>query len=124
MDALIAITAKGDDPLAIPAVIDHGSSKLNYAIGYSPCLTRSRAMSHGHWVTCLQREMTTGDMLRLQGVDEWRVRGWKRHISEVQFHAVIGNAIPIPLIERILMRALYAAGLVRFCLHDRYEDGT
>ena len=79
-------------------------------------------MTHGHWVTCLQRDMTTGDMLRLQGVDEWHARGWQLHISEVQFHGIIGNAIPIPLLERILVSALYAAGLVTHRLHDKYAD--
>ncbi|CAK0860769.1 unnamed protein product, partial [Prorocentrum cordatum] len=122
LDALKAIASDGSDPLAVPAVVDHGSSKMNYAIGYSPCLTRNRAMSHGHWVTCLQREMTTGEMLRLQGVEEWRVRGWKHIICEGQFHAIIGNAIPLPMIERILMRALYSASLAKQPLHDKYED--
>ena len=115
------LASDGIDPLTVPAVIDHGSSKVNYVIGYSPCLTRNRAMSHGHWVTCLQREMTTCDMLRLQGVEEWRVRGWKNIICEGHFHAIIGNAIPIPLLERVLMRALYSAGLVRQRLYDKYE---
>ena len=119
--ALTKLTEEGHDALSIPAVVDHGSTGLNFAIGYSPCITKARATTHGHWVTCLQKEMSINDMVRLQGVPEWRVRGWKSHIREGHFLGIIGNAIPVPLLERILMRALYAAGLIASRIVDKYD---
>jgi len=120
--ALEKLTTEGHDPMTIPAVVDHGSTNLNFAIGYSPCITKARASTHGHWITCLQKEMSINDMLRLQGVPEWRVRGWKNHIATGNFLGIIGNAIPVPLLERIFMRALYAAGLVNSRIVDKYES--
>ena len=119
---LAATIQLGVGPLTMLIVVDHASSRTNYAIGYSPCLTRTRAMSHGHWLTHLQREMNTDEMVRLQGVDPWRIRGWQNLISAQQFHGIIGNAVPVPMLERILIKALYAAGLTHHLMPDKYTD--
>ena len=65
--------------------------------------------------------MTTDEMVGLMGVDPCRVRGWQHVVSQAQFHGVIGNAVPVPLLERILIRALPAAGLVQHAIPDKYH---
>lgn len=51
-----------------PIVVDMHSSRMNWANGYSPCLTASRAASGGHWLLWAQRSMTTHEMMRLMGL--------------------------------------------------------
>ncbi len=88
------------------------SGRRNIAVGYSPCLTASRCANRGHWVSTTQAWMTCNDMLRLQGVRPARLAGWRTAVAERQLGHIAGNAVPVPLLGRILERLLPAAGLV------------
>ena len=71
--------------------------------GVSPCLTKNRAASKGHWLTKESRWMTRNEVLALMGV------------SESDFpHGVVsaGNAVPIPLVQRVIDSLLKSAGLM------------
>ena len=99
------------DGLREPIIVDVDSSNLNYAVGYSPCLTRTRAMNGGHWATHVQRRLNTREMLMLMGVQPSRVQRWHLVMSERQFRGVIGNAVCVPVLRRILERLFHAVGL-------------
>ena len=55
------------DPKTSPIVIDHGSSNLNYAVGYSPCITASRGKAGGHWAVWKSSRLSMEDMMLLMG---------------------------------------------------------
>jgi site-specific DNA-cytosine methylase len=59
----------GIDILALPYVLDVGASPKFRCmmLDCSPCLTKSRAGTGGHFITCLRRTMTIADIGRLQG---------------------------------------------------------
>uniref|UniRef100_A0A7S1MA44 DNA (cytosine-5-)-methyltransferase n=1 Tax=Alexandrium catenella TaxID=2925 RepID=A0A7S1MA44_ALECA len=119
--ALKELTAKGHDPLKTPFVVDCDSSpdRSKYFRAVSPCLTCSRAA--GHWVTSRMRRMNKTEMMRLQGMDP---ASFKVAVSEAQLGKQIGNAMSVNVLERLFVRVLPAAGLVRHgALRDRWEAG-
>jgi DNA (cytosine-5)-methyltransferase 1 len=109
------IKAKGRKIGQDPYVGDVQSSPSfgpHLALGYSPCLTRSRCGSGGHWLFNRNREMTTREMMRLQGMRAGRFRlPVKRGGSERKLRLMIGNAFSVNVVVRILSRLLPAAGL-------------
>ena len=83
-------------------IVDHNSSYVNWAAGYSPCITATRGASHGHWITHLRRVMSISEMVKLMGVRPERVAAWSEHVSVSAFGHVIGNAVHVGLIKRLL----------------------
>ncbi len=110
-------------------IADVDGSKLHVMNGISPCLTASRAACGGHWLLCRGRRMTTQEMQRFQGisVDPPNKIGKAvqvarpSNISDRQWGRIIGNAIPLPLLQRILCCALPAAGLFGAPLPDLWS---
>jgi site-specific DNA-cytosine methylase len=104
------IKNRGLHPLRHHFVANIGSSKIHFKLGESPCITRSRGGSGGHWVTSKQRFMTIDEILRLQGVqDPSRVP--RSLVTDRQLGQIAGNAITVDLFQRVLRNALEAAGL-------------
>ncbi len=99
-------------------IADIGGSKLHVMDGVSPCLTRSRAGGGGHWLACRGRKMSLEEMARFQGVgiDPPKAPGRAANIlrpsqiSARQWGHLIGNAIPVNMLVRILSRLLPSAG--------------
>ena len=108
-DALMKLQEKGLDPLRNQYVIDIDSSNTHSSLGYSPCLTRTRAGNGGHWLSWKQRRMNLNEILRLQGVQPELVpRGI---ITDRQIAMVAGNAVPIPMLSRVIDALLVSSGL-------------
>ncbi|MCP4194714.1 MAG: DNA (cytosine-5-)-methyltransferase [Planctomycetaceae bacterium] len=98
-------------------IVDIDGSKVHMMSGVSPCLTRTRAANGGHWILCRGRRMSIKEMERLMGVGVTPPSGGKPSIIERpatvsarQWGSIIGNSIPVPLLQRILCRVLPAAG--------------
>lgn len=105
------LKADGIDGLKSRYVADIGGSRdrVVYMEGVSPCLTRSRASSGGHWLTWKQRKMTSSEVLALQGVPPGRIPAGV--LSDRQLGAIAGNAVPVPLLRRVMKALFKAAGL-------------
>lgn len=82
----------------------------NMALGYSPCLTRTRCASSSYYLFGKGRKMTLTEMLRLQGVSPTRLRT-PPGVSERQMRAMVGNAFTVSTFAHVLDRALFASGL-------------
>lgn len=106
------LRSEGIDPLKSRYVVDIGGTRdrVVYMEGVSPCLTRSRASSGGHWLTWMQRKMMPSEVLALQGVPTGRIP--PGILSDRQLGAVAGNAVPVPLLRRVVKALLCAAGLL------------
>ena len=76
----------------------------------SPCLTRTKAKQNGHWLLKFNRYMTHSEILALMGVsdDDFAVDA----VAPNVLRAMAGNAVPIPLVERVLRCLLDSAGLL------------
>ena len=92
----------GHDPDKDSILVDHNSAKVNWRLGFSPCLTASRAKHGGHWMTWKKRKMTVEEMMRLQGVNPRRFPGWQNHFHAGTMGHIVGNAICIPVLVRIM----------------------
>ena len=85
----------------------------------SPCITRSRYK--GHYISNVQRRMTIEEMCRFQGFNPTKL---KHCVSDTELGHMLGNAMSVNIIERILFRVIrhmefaQLAGTV-----DRWESG-
>ena len=122
------IKKEGKDPSKRPFIIncDAPSSRPNsqaskkWSQYHTPCLTRSR--STGHWISSLHRKMTVDEMCRFQGIQPGSI---DFGLSDREKGELIGNAMSVNVIERILKQALEAAGLVpQGTTTDRWKDGS
>ena len=100
----------GLDPFKTTVVVDAGGTRLNCEYASSPCLTASRCSQKGFWLTNRQRHMIPEEMMALQGMDPAQLAGWRDIIPETQMGHIIGNAVPIPLMTRVLQMLLYSIG--------------
>lgn len=99
-------------------VVDVDGTKGHAMKNKSPCLTRSRAAAGGHWLPGRGRQMTEQEMERLFGLHVQPPNGGKKigvkkppAFSKRKWGAIIGNSIPVPVIARVLAKALPAAGI-------------
>ena len=84
--------------------------------GVLPCLT---CRAEGPWVTNRGRRVKLEEMMRLHGMDPSE---FKVVVPKAQLGIQLGHAMSVNVVERILMRVLPAAGLVkRGSLVDRWE---
>jgi DNA (cytosine-5)-methyltransferase 1 len=118
LDAFSTIEAAGLDRHSNDnvVVVDLDGSKAHWMRGVSPCLTRSRA-AVGFYLPARGRRMTLPERLRLQGIPQEVLKS-RRGISDRQLGMMVGNALSVNVLERLLVRILRASGL-RMHLRDR-----
>ena len=107
--ALKELQKHGARPEQEPYVIDCHGWTVNAVYDRVPCLTRTRCMSGGYFLTHKQRFMSVEEMLQLQGfprgfVEEARAMA----ISPRSLAGMVGNAISVDLLEVLLDRVLGA----------------
>jgi len=112
------LTAQNAAPLKNTYCIDVDASPrfLTLMKNRSPCMIKSR--DQGFWITSRGRRMNLGEMLRCQGME----RAFKQVVSDRALGGQIGNAMSQNILERLLVKLLPAAGLVKQSrrLHDRW----
>jgi len=116
---LAKLEKEGQNPFLKPFIMDCDStySRMTYKLDATPCMTCGRRS--GHWISNRGRRMTTGEMMRLQGMNP---DGFVQKVSDQQLGKQIGNAMSVNVLERIFVRLLPAAGLVPASkLQDRWE---
>ena len=110
MDTIRAIIkATKQHPFTQAVVGELDGSSINWMLDMSPCLTRARAGSSGHWVFCRGRRQSTSEMLWLMGMSMNYID--TSVVSERQLRLLIGNSCSVNVLERILLRALSSSGL-------------
>ena len=104
---LTRLEEEGKDPLGSHYICDLASMTPRAVLGRSPCLTRTRCTTGGHWLTWRQRWMHLREMCLLQGLDSELLR--RDRVSQREIAMMAGNAIPIPLLARVLQGVLDAS---------------
>ena len=110
MKAMRRIVSGGDHPFETPVALDLDSTNLNMSYNCLPCITRARAMQGGFWITNRGRRMTMDELLRGFAINPKDLRD-KECVTSRQLRGLIGNSVPVNLMERILLRALVSAKL-------------
>ena len=111
----------GSNPDDEPWVVDIDSTlpRMSCMNGLSPCITARRG--DGHWVTNRGRRFHKTEMMRLQGMSPLN---FNVVVSNTQLGKQLGNTMSVNVVERVLVNALPAAGLVKQgCLPDRWKSG-
>ena len=112
----------GVNPLNVNAVVDTlGNPRVSTSkIDALPCLTASRAASLGFWLSSRSREVSLREMCRAQGLNYDKLCVGPLPISKVG--PLISNAMSNNVLQRILPRALKAAGLLHTEVPDPWAD--
>ena len=110
------LIGRGATPLSQPFLFDvFASKKFSSPMRDTcPCLTRLRSM----WTSHHGRALNLTEKCRLMGMHPRRM---KVVVSENQFAKQLGNSMSVNVLERILARALPAAGLTA-PLRDRWAS--
>lgn len=105
------VMERGDDPLHSHYFIDVScamSRKPKVCKDLCPCLTRARAAVGGFWLSWKNRMMNTNEIIRFMGVLPEEIP--RNVVSERHLRLLAGNAIPVPMLGRILRAMLRATG--------------
>ena len=102
------IWESGGDPLKETWVLNVDNATPHYSYGYSPCITRARGSSSGHWLSWKQRKLRLHEMAKLSGVSPARI---PVGFSDKRVGEIIGNSVPVTLLARVMSPLLAAAGL-------------
>ena len=84
------------------SIFNIGGTKVDVSTGVCPTITARRASECGYWSLEKERSLTVVDMLRLQGFNEAMFAGWEAVISPQQLGVMIGNAMTLTVMERIV----------------------
>ena len=126
--AYAELRACGLTPSKTKMVVDVGGSRMHMMHNCSPCLTKARAVSGGHWLASRGRYMSEQEMMRLMGVGIDVPTGWTKvrvrrpdDVTNSQWRGIIGNAIPVTLLQRVLV-ALFDLGNLGVAIQDRVSS--
>lgn len=110
--ANLAIAAKGLDMWKTDAIVDvdQGRKKAAFMIDRCPCITSGRARSLGYFSTKRLRKLCLDDLIRLQGSNPDFIR--QSGLSDAKLGSIVGNAMTISVVQRVLKALLPAAGFV------------
>ena len=103
----------GINPLTVPCAIDVDASKKFFTMGINEAktVTRSRGLAGGPWITTRGRRTTPTELLKLQGFKETEVPWQKADVTASQLGAMLGNAVPVPVMGHVLSAAMLSAGI-------------
>ena len=102
-----------DDVIVVDIVV----AKVHWMCGVSPCLTRTRTAA-GFYMPARGRRMTLAERFRFQGIP-LRVLQYRQGLSDRQLGMMVGKALSLNVLERLLVRILRACGL-RKPVKDRW----
>ena len=101
--------------------IDASRRFKQFMINKSPCITKSRGRS-GYYILNKERRMSLHEIARLQGFRPSDIEPLAKH-GKTFLGAAIGNAMSVNVLERLLPRVCYSAGLIRSAdLMDGWES--
>ena len=110
LQMLDQIRTSGGNPLQETYVLNVDNASPAYCHCYSPCITKSRGGTSGHWLSWKQRKMTLTEMMKLSGVNPQRIP--TDRFPEALLGKIIGNAVPVTLLARVMQALLNSAGLL------------
>ena len=89
-----------------------GSKFAHIMLDCSPCITRCRGSSHGHFVTKLNRFMQVEEIGRLQGFSQEAIEAYTQaEPNSSKLGAAFGDSMSINVLMRLIPKVLHSAGL-------------
>jgi len=116
--------ANGHDPRRAAIITDIGCSPrfACHGVGQMPCMTATRCQQMGFWISVVGRKVNLLELFQFQGIDHdvaedimetitASQRQLKKIITDAKVGHMLGNTMSLNVIERVLLKALPAAGL-------------
>ena len=108
------------DPRSVPCCIDIDCSKSHatFAVNQHPTLTASRGSTGGAYITTNSSRLGIAALSGVQGYcyrRELKVLQKTCGMTEKELGRALGNAVTATFVERLWMKSLKAAGMIRFC---------
>ncbi len=94
-------------------VVDIGASSkfAHYSVDQFPTITSTRAVGCDWWIADLGRRVTTSELMFLQGFEKGSVDYVAAKVSEQRVRHMVGNAMSMNILERLLPRLLSSVGI-------------
>ena len=86
-----------------------------------PTTKAQRGRACAWWLSLVGRRINLPELFKFQGLRSAELGDWQSAgISDGNMGHMLGNAVSLNVVERIMSRALFSAGLVRRRLPDRW----
>ena len=110
-NAFRKLRSQGIVPQRTDCIIDlaAGKGRDHFTIDKFPTILACRASSRSYYATRLQRRVTLGEMMRLQGMDPGRLK--LDGVSDTAVGKMIGNAMSCNVMKAICKSCLACADL-------------
>ena len=105
---------QGFDPRRVPVAVDVDCSEryATFGIDVSRTLTRTRGGQGGFWLSSRGRKMSITELMRVTGIEPKEMKDWRDVVPERELGRMLGNSIPVPMIQAVLKNAMIAGGLL------------
>ena len=94
-------------------IVDIRASKgfAHYTVNGMPTITSTRAVARAWWVADLGRQISTKEILFLQGFEADAIDYKSAGVSDQRIYHMTGNAMSANILERLLPKVLDAVGI-------------
>ena len=107
---ILKVIGKMDMKNSGDIILDAGGSAAHWMTGKSPCLTASRAGARNYFSVARCRMLDCNEMMGLQGIEPSFFQGWEKILSERKMGMIIGNAMSLSIVERIMHNGMKSLG--------------
>jgi site-specific DNA-cytosine methylase len=98
--------ATADDDI----IADLGRSSPRTMKNKCMCITASRAGDKAYWSLKRHRQLTMHELMQLQGMSPSNLSGWEHVVSHRQMGEVVGNAMTVSVVQRIVHQIFASFG--------------
>ena len=99
------------DPESHDYIVNIGGTRPGRMLNRCMCLTANRCGEQAYFSTLRFRVLDQSDMMRLQGVDPVYFAGWEEVISKRQMGRIIGNAMSLNVVEKLVRNIFQSLGI-------------
>ena len=109
--------------LKTPVLVDVDCSRKfqTFGINVARTITRTRGMSGGPWISTRGHQVTTNEVLRLQGFKPEDVPWQDASVSKTAIGGMVGNAVTVHTVGHLLAAAMFAGGLTMTKLKFKFN---
>ena len=124
MRAYQSLLDKDVNPFEVHAVVDAGSSEKFSCmmVDKFPCITATRGKSLMYWLSSKMRMVELEELCRLQGFQLETLRHEEAEVRATSVGHMVGNTMSVNILERLLPRLLFSAGLISHLPPDRWKS--
>jgi DNA-cytosine methyltransferase len=91
-------------------IAELGASYRKMMVDVCPCLTATRSGDEAYWSVRRHRPLNMNELMLLQGMQPSWLEGWEEVVSHRQMGKIVGNAMTITVMQRLLAKIFFSLG--------------